>query len=258
MSGHHLHRWLVGRVVLPRRRLQRRRRFAREANCSHKRPRGLLARGSSGEVMPLLGTTLPASPVFPVCGSRDGAGAITSLHGLQEKRMSQHPMLAVRGEAVLEVDPEIARIEVSVAAVDSDRAKTLQTLNERAVAVAKVLASFPEDIEKNETSGVRVSPPLAGPAARGRVSGYHGAVHHAITVSGFGRLGELMAQLADLDQAEVGGPWWELRPGSPVYGQVRVAAVNGAVASGPGVPGARRGGPAWPGGHSPRRPACDV
>ncbi len=143
--------------------------------------------------------------------------------------MSQHPMLAVRGEAVLEVDPEIARIEVSVAAVDSDRAKTLQTLNERAVAVAKVLASFPEDIEKNETSGVRVSPQLAGRAARGRVSGYHGAVHHAITVSGFGRLGELMAQLADLDQAEVGGPWWELRPGSPVYGQVRVAAVRDAV-----------------------------
>src|SRR5258708_26656312 len=174
MSGHHLHRWLVGRVVLRRRRLQRRRRFAREANCSHKRPRGLLARGSSGEVMPLLGTTLPASPVFPVCGSRDGAGAITSLHGLQEKRMSQHPMLAVRGEAVLEVHPEIARIEVSVAAVDSDRAKTLQTLNERAVAVAKGLASFPEDIQKDGTSGGAVPPQLATRAPAGRALGARG------------------------------------------------------------------------------------
>jgi uncharacterized protein len=143
--------------------------------------------------------------------------------------MSQQPMLAVQGEAVLEVDPEIARIEVSVAAVDSDRARTLQLLNDRAVAVDKVLASFPDVIEKNETSGVRVSPQLAGRAMRDRVSGYHGAVHHAITVTGFDRLGELMAQLADLDQTEVGGPWWELRPGSPLYGRVRVAAVKDAV-----------------------------
>jgi uncharacterized protein YggE len=143
--------------------------------------------------------------------------------------MSLQPTLAVQGEAVLEVDPEIARIEVSVAAVDRDRAKTLQLLNDRAVAVDKVLASFPDLIEKTETSGVRVSPQLAGRVARDRISGYHGAVYHAITVTGFDRLGELMAQLADLDQTEVGGPWWELRPGSRLYGRVRVAAVRDAV-----------------------------
>jgi len=68
--------------------------------------------------------------------------------------MSQQPTLAVRGESVLEVDPEIARIEVSVAAVDRDRAKTLKLLNERAVAIDKVLAGFPDAIEKTETSGV--------------------------------------------------------------------------------------------------------
>jgi len=143
--------------------------------------------------------------------------------------MSQQPTLAVQGEAVLEVDPEIARIEVSVAAASGDRAKALQLLNDRAVAVDKVLANFADVIERNETSGVRVSPQLVGHGARGRVSGYHGAVYHAITVSGFDRMGELMAQLADLDQTEVGGPWWELRAGSPVYGQVRVAAVRDAV-----------------------------
>jgi len=143
--------------------------------------------------------------------------------------MPQQPTLAVRGEAVLEVDPEIARIEASVAAVGRDRAKTLQLLNDRAVAVDKVLGSFPDVIEKNETSGVRVSPQLASRAVRDRPSGYHGAVHHTITVTGFDRLGELMAQLADLDQTEVGGPWWELRPGSPVYGRVRVVAVRDAV-----------------------------
>ena len=143
--------------------------------------------------------------------------------------MAQHPVLAVKGEAVLEVDPEIARIEVSVAAVGSDQAKTLQLLNERVAAVDKVLAGYPDAIEKTETRGVRVSPQLTSRATRGQPMNYHGAVYHAITVTGFDRLGELMARLSEQDQTEVGGPWWALRTGSPVHGRVRVAAVRDAV-----------------------------
>ena len=143
--------------------------------------------------------------------------------------MAQQPTLAVRGEAVLEVDPEIARIEVSVAAVDRDRAKTLKLLNERAVAIDKVLAGFPDAIEKTETSGIRVSPQLTGRGARDQAPRYHGAVYQTVTVCGFDRLGELMAQLADQERTEIGGPWWDLRPGSPFYAQVRVAAVKDAV-----------------------------
>jgi uncharacterized protein len=143
--------------------------------------------------------------------------------------MAQHPVLAVKGEAVVEVDPEIARIEVSVAAVGSDQAKTLQLLNERAAAVDKVLAGYRDAIEKTETRGVRVSPQLTSRATRGQPMNYHGAVYHAITVTGFDRLGELMAQLSEQDQNEVGGPWWALRAGSPVHGRVRVAAVRDAV-----------------------------
>jgi uncharacterized protein len=143
--------------------------------------------------------------------------------------MAQHPVLAVKGEAVLEVDPEIARIEVSVAAVGSHQAKTLQLLNERAAAVDKVLTGFSDVIERTQTSGFRVSPQLTRRIGRGEAPNYHGAVYHAITVAGLERLGELMARLAEQDQIEVGGPWWELRPGSPVYGQVRVMAVKDAV-----------------------------
>jgi len=143
--------------------------------------------------------------------------------------MAEHPTLAVRGEAVLEVDPEIARIEVSVAAVDRDRAKTLKLLNERAVAIDKVLAGFPDAIEKTETSGIRISPQLSGRAVRDQAPRYHGAIYQTVTVHGFDRLGELMAQLADQERTEVGGPWWELRPASPVYAQVRVSAVQDAV-----------------------------
>jgi uncharacterized protein len=143
--------------------------------------------------------------------------------------MSQLPLVAVRGEVVLEVEPEIARIEVSVAATGADRAETLQLLRERAAAVDKILASFPDTIDKSQNSGVRIGPQLVRAAPRERVSGYHGAIHHAITVTGFDRLGELMGQLADQDLTEVGGPWWELRPGSPVYREARVAAARDAV-----------------------------
>jgi uncharacterized protein len=143
--------------------------------------------------------------------------------------MPQAPMLAVRGEAVLEVPAEVARIDVSVAASERDQATTLRLLNERAVAVDKILADFPDAIERTESSRVRVSPRLPSRATRTGDAGYHGAVYHAITVIGFDRLGELMAELAGQDQIEVGGPWWELRAGSPVYGQVRVAAVRDAV-----------------------------
>ena len=143
--------------------------------------------------------------------------------------MSQDPLLAVRGEAVFEVDPEIARIEVSVAAVDRDRGRTLQLVNERALAIDKVLAGFPDAIEKTETSGIRISPQLTGRPMRDQAPRYHGAVYQVVTVHEFDRLGELMAQLADQERTEVGGPWWELRPASPVYAQVRVAAVKDAV-----------------------------
>jgi uncharacterized protein len=143
--------------------------------------------------------------------------------------METKPVLAVRGEAVLEVPPEIARIEVSVAARDSDRTKTLQLLAERTSAVEKILDSFPDAIEHRETSGMRINPQLGGQARQDRESGYLGAVHHAVIVTGFDRLGELMAALAEQELAEVGGPWWELRPGSPVHRDARIAAARDAV-----------------------------
>lgn len=145
--------------------------------------------------------------------------------------MSHNPLLSVRGEAVLEVEPEIARVEVSVAAAGADRAGALRLLRERAAAVDKILASFPDAIDRTEVSGARVGP-RPGRGHRDEDGGYHGAVHHVITVSGFDQLGELMAQLSDQDLTEVGGPWWELRPDSPVYRAARVAATRDAIRRG--------------------------
>jgi uncharacterized protein YggE len=141
--------------------------------------------------------------------------------------MHDSPILAVRGEVALEVQPEVARIEVSVAAREADRAQTLRMLAKRDARVTRVFDSLSEIMEKYESSGSRVGPlPFAGTTAE---PGYHGVIHHTVTVVGFDRLGELIAQLADQDLIEVGGPWWDLRPDSDAYRQARIAAVWDAV-----------------------------
>jgi uncharacterized protein len=141
--------------------------------------------------------------------------------------MQNSPVLAVRGEVALEVEPEIARIEVSVAAREPDRTRTLRALNKRDAGVTKIFGDYAEIIEKSESSGVRLSPQrVSRPEAK---AGYHGIIHHSVTVVGFDRLGELMAALGELELTEVGGPWWDLRQGSTVYRQARIAAVSDAV-----------------------------
>jgi len=143
--------------------------------------------------------------------------------------MHEQPLIAVRGEIVLEVEPEIARLEVSVVARDADRARAMQLLDDRNATVDKILASFPDAIDRVESSGLRVSPQLSNSKEPSQVAGYRGVIRQTIAVTGFDRIGELMTQLAGQEMTDVGGPWWELRPGSPVYRQARVAAVADAV-----------------------------
>ena len=55
--------------------------------------------------------------------------------------MPEQPLISVRGEAVVKVEPEIARLEVSVVSRDADRAAALHLLEERVEKVTKILAS---------------------------------------------------------------------------------------------------------------------
>ena len=143
--------------------------------------------------------------------------------------MPDQPSVAVRGEAVLEVEPEIARLTVTVAARDSDRRKVLRLMHERLAAVDAVIADFGDAVEKVETSSMQVSPQLKSYKPKERIAGYVGIVRHSVTVTGFERLGDLVARLADQELTEVAGPSWALRPDSTVYRQARAAAVGDAV-----------------------------
>ncbi len=62
-----------------------------------------------------------------------------------------------------------------------------------------------------------------------RVHRYHGRVNITAELVDFTALGELTTRLADLDLTRVDGPWWALRPDSPVHRQARQQAVREAV-----------------------------
>lgn len=137
------------------------------------------------------------------------------------------PVVAVRGEAWLEAEPEIASFAVTVTVNDRDRQEALRRLASRVDSIRVVLDGYSDGIEKRETSGMYVYPRTKGSAER--VVAYHGSVTTTVTVSDFSVLGDLMLRLAGTEQASVSGPWWALRPGSPAHREARHAAIADAL-----------------------------
>lgn len=141
--------------------------------------------------------------------------------------MVDGPVVSVRGEAVQEVAPEIARFCVTVAARDRDRQATLSRLAGRAEAIRTLIDGYGDAIERREAGALHVRPELKRSGER--VSAYWASVTTTVTVKDFTVLGELMLRLADQDQTTVAGPWWEVRPTSPVHREARRAAIGAAV-----------------------------
>ncbi|WP_407286136.1 SIMPL domain-containing protein [Streptomyces sp. BP-8] len=139
------------------------------------------------------------------------------------------PRLAVRGEARLEVDPEIARITVTVSARGTDRATALTDLTRRNEQALTLIKSYGDAIEKLETGAFSLTPQLTEKGRHERIRAYHGRVTHTATLNDFTTLGELTTRLADLDLTRVDGPWWALRHDSPAHRDARTQAVREAV-----------------------------
>ena len=141
--------------------------------------------------------------------------------------MVDGPVVSVRGEVVREVPPEIARFCVTITARDRDRQATLSRLAGRAGATRALIDAYGDAIERRETGALHVRPELKRSGER--VSAYQASVTTTVTVADFAVLGELMLRLADQDQTTVAGPWWEVRPTSPVHREARHAAIGAAV-----------------------------
>ncbi|WP_189312682.1 SIMPL domain-containing protein [Streptomyces brasiliensis] len=139
------------------------------------------------------------------------------------------PRVAVRGEAHLEVEPETAGLGITVNARGRDRRSALDDLTRRNAEVVELVKSYGEAVERLETGFFSITPELS-PHGRGeRVRSYHGRVHIVAELSDFTALGELVTRASELELTRVDGPWWGLRPDSPVYREARRQAVHEAI-----------------------------
>ncbi|MGW7359888.1 SIMPL domain-containing protein [Streptomyces sp. NPDC054802] len=141
----------------------------------------------------------------------------------------EQPRVAVRGEARIEFDAEIARIGITVSARGKDRRAALEDLTRRNSAALDLVKSYGEAVEKLETGAFSVTPELTEKGRGEHVRAYHGRVHITAVLADFTALGELTTRLADLELTRVTGPWWSLRPDSPAHGEARRQAVREAV-----------------------------
>jgi uncharacterized protein len=139
------------------------------------------------------------------------------------------PRIAVHGEAHLEVDPEIARISITVTARGKDRRAALDDLTRRNTTVLNLIKTYGDTVEHLETGAFTITPELKEKGRGERIHAYHGRVHITAELTDFTALGELTTHLADLDLTQVDGPWWALRPDSPAYREARQQAVREAV-----------------------------
>jgi uncharacterized protein len=141
----------------------------------------------------------------------------------------QQPVISVRGEAWLEADPEIAVVNVMVQARDRDRRAVLDRLASRNRQVLDLVREYGDAVEKVESGPASARPEFKPKGDKERVTGYVGQASARVTVRDLSVLGELVTRLAELELVTVAGPWWSLRPDSPVHREARVAAAQDAT-----------------------------
>ncbi|MFH8257404.1 SIMPL domain-containing protein [Streptomyces roseolus] len=157
----------------------------------------------------------------------------------------QAPQVTVRGEGLIEVEPELARLAVTVTARGADRSPVLADLTRRNAEVLDLVKARGAAVAKLETSGLSIAPerPRRGKGERTRI--HRGHVRITAELTDFAALGELVAELADREQVEVDGPWWELRQDSEAYAEALGTSLGSLLElsdAGPPGPGAGRGG----------------
>lgn len=139
------------------------------------------------------------------------------------------PVISVRGEATLEVEPEIAVVWVTVQARDASRHRAVELLAGRTGKVGDTIKGFGEAIERLESQPVTVQPVLKDARAKEKIYAYIARAGYTVTVRDFAVLGELVTGLTDADLVTVTGPDWQLRLDSPVYRAARLAAAKDAT-----------------------------
>jgi uncharacterized protein YggE len=136
------------------------------------------------------------------------------------------PQVLVRGEALLQVEPEVADVTVTVRARARDRETALQRCRAAQEQVTAVAVGAGDSVESVETTAVSVHLEVRDRRAPGEPVA---SVQTRLTVSRLDAVGDLVVALGRLDDVEVSGPRWRLRPDSPAVERARLEAVRDAV-----------------------------
>ncbi len=138
------------------------------------------------------------------------------------------PVASVRGETIVEVEPEIVTLLVAVNARAPGRRELIEALSLRNEECLALVRSYADAIEKIQTSRLSVAPePRAGRPEKTRL--YRGSVRTRLTVRDFSVLGELVS------------PARRLAPGDGGRALVAVAARFAGLPPGPDDRGPRGG-----------------
>lgn len=138
-------------------------------------------------------------------------------------------LVAVRGETLLEVDPEIATVIVTVESQDKDRGRALASLDGQHRSVLALVEKYRSAVESTDSSRIHVEPQFKDDRTRGKVTGHLVRRTVTIRVTDFSVLGDVLGRLAADAVRELDGPFWALRPGSPTILEARTRAVHDAV-----------------------------
>ena len=136
------------------------------------------------------------------------------------------PQVVVRGEAMLVVEPEIADVDVTVRVRARDRQTALERCSARQAEVSAVVAAAGDAVEVTETTRVSVHLEVRDRRAPGEPVA---SLHTRLTLGRLDAVGELVVALGRLDDVDVSGPYWRLRPDSPAAEQARLAAIGDAL-----------------------------
>jgi uncharacterized protein len=137
------------------------------------------------------------------------------------------PIVTVRGEAQLEVPPDLATLAFTVHST-GDSVETPRTELAKASAhIRDLLAEHATAIERSSTSGLHVAP-IFSRRGGAKITGYRGSFSTQIVVHDFDALSALVFALTPMPNSQIDGPWWSLRPDNAALRTVRLNAIADA------------------------------
>jgi len=137
------------------------------------------------------------------------------------------PIVTVRGEAQLEVPPDLATLAFTVHSTGDSVEAPRTELAKASTQVRDLLAEHATAIERSSTSGLHVAPIFSRRGGT-KITGYRGSFSTQIVVHDFDMLSALIFALTPLPNSQIDGPWWSLRRDNAAFRNVRLDAITDA------------------------------